>query len=838
MTQCPTMTQTKLLLQVRCSVMLPEGTTGEDLIRLIAEGPSIPSKGFSYGDMLTNAGFQHGQPQHLPPPLQSGSNIETLPLHLPVLSPHQSGYIILPKSTFVLPKNNGPPLPSASNRKPDRKPPNAPPPGKNRPPNNRQRRPQQPNKKMNQAFNNVPFQQSASQQLKHVLPNGQFPPRNNFNNQFLDATIPQNVKPDQSGQNRPPILPNFQQHPPLGINVNVNPNDFLLNSLPPRKIKIKNRPKNVPVLVPTLDLGKDHIGESSHEFKLNTQNLPQIGKGDLELGQILSSPHRENEVPDHSHSQSSESHLPPVLENPHGNQGEPSFTEKSANPGHYAETQSHAEALKQNEPEKNFHIPFPDFAEPEPSPQLQPSNFPTNLNVNNRIISPQESKQNQIVVKPKNSDVFDQINEESAPISLYGQVLPPNDATYSSEINNFPGLHDGSDEERWPVIMPEMPKITHLDVKCEKNLMRVSIDFDKPFHGIIYSKGHYSYGRCVHLPAGSGHNSVEFDISINSCGMQGNSPSGHYGPTETGSYFENTVVVQYDPLVQEVWDQARKLRCNWHDQYEKTVTFRPFNVDMLQVVRADFAGDNVGCWMQIQVGKGPWANEVSGIVRIGQTMTLVLAIKDEENKFDMMVRNCIAHDGNRAPIELVDSSGCVTRPKLMSRFTKVKNFGSSASVLSFAHFQAFKFPDSTEVHIQCTVQICRQQCEDQCSIHRRKRQAGKGEVREIGLNSVLQVVAAEDLTFSPFKNVTDDTKIITEKSRVCMSSSGFAASLILLLSIVIISCLIAAFLFLKQRNTAKMPPLPYDMAIFKKHMEKQAKKQQQQQQQVRQQKKM
>ncbi|GFQ87356.1 ZP domain-containing protein [Trichonephila clavata] len=149
----------------------------------------------------------------------------------------------------------------------------------------------------------------------------------------------------------------------------------------------------------------------------------------------------------------------------------------------------------------------------------------------------------------------------------------------------------------------------------------------------------------------------------------------------------------------------------------------------------------------IQVGKGPWANEVSGIVRIGQTMTLVLAIKDEENKFDMMVRNCIAHDGNRAPIELVDSSGCVTRPKLMSRFTKVKNFGSSASVLSFAHFQAFKFPDSTEVHIQCTVQICRQQCEDQCSIHRRKRQAGKGEVREIGLNSVLQVVAVEDLTF-------------------------------------------------------------------------------------------
>lgn len=49
-------------------------------------------------------------------------------------------------------------------------------------------------------------------------------------------------------------------------------------------------------------------------------------------------------------------------------------------------------------------------------------------------------------------------------------------------------------------------------------------------------------------------------------------------------------------------------------------------------------------------------------------MTMVLAIKDDENKFDMLVRNCMAHDGKRAPIQLVDQKGCVTRPKLMSRY--------------------------------------------------------------------------------------------------------------------------------------------------------------------------
>ena len=180
--------------------------------------------------------------------------------------------------------------------------------------------------------------------------------------------------------------------------------------------------------------------------------------------------------------------------------------------------------------------------------------------------------------------------------------------------------------------------------------------------------------------------------------------------TPSGSYVENTIIIQYDPYVQEVWDQARKLRCTWYDFYEKAVTFRPFQVDMLHAVTANFLGDNLQCWMQIQVGKGPWASEVSGIVKIGQTMTMVLAIKDDENKFDMLVRNCVAHDGKRAPIQLVDQHGCVVRPKIMSKFQKIKNFGPSASVVSFAYFQAFKFPDSMNVHFQCVIQVCRYNC--------------------------------------------------------------------------------------------------------------------------------
>merc|ERR1711899_145972 len=251
-------------------------------------------------------------------------------------------------------------------------------------------------------------------------------------------------------------------------------------------------------------------------------------------------------------------------------------------------------------------------------------------------------------------------------------------------------------------------------------------------------------------------------------------------------------------------------------------------------------------------GKGPWASEVSGLVKIGQTMTMVLAIKDDEQKFDMPVRNCMAHDGKRAPIQLVDQKGCVTRPKLMSKFTKIKNFGASASVLSYAHFQAFKFPDSMVVHFQCTIQICRYQCPDQCestkppvaappvtpkepdaygapaappvdtygspqtpvqsysgpaaaASRRRRREADEVEIdlEDVGVEKVIQVVSSGDLTFAIKEGEEESVEYptavrqtLTDDGYICMSTPAFAATLVILLAILVISCLLSAFLCL------------------------------------------
>lgn len=111
--------------------------------------------------------------------------------------------------------------------------------------------------------------------------------------------------------------------------------------------------------------------------------------------------------------------------------------------------------------------------------------------------------------------------------------------------------------------------------------MRVHIEFDRPFYGLIFSKGHYNDAKCVHLPAGSGHLTTNFDIFLGACGMT--SSGANQGqliqqPGQTsGLYIENTVVIQYDPQVQEIFDQARKLRCTWYDYYESEYRTIPYD---------------------------------------------------------------------------------------------------------------------------------------------------------------------------------------------------------------------------------------------------------------------
>eukprot|EP00093_Oithona_nana_P005768 05768.XXX_46130_42144_1 [CDS] Oithona nana genome sequencing. len=250
-----------------------------------------------------------------------------------------------------------------------------------------------------------------------------------------------------------------------------------------------------------------------------------------------------------------------------------------------------------------------------------------------------------------------------------------------------------------------MANIVDLEVMCGKRHMEVAVTFDKPFNGIIFSKGAVDRYNCIYVKPQTGLSKYKFDIMYDQCGSK---------PDLNGRFYENNIVIQYDKDLIEVWDEAKRLRCEWYNDYEKGVTKPPIRVSDIEVVELNFRGDNVDCWMEIQQGKGPWASPVTGIVPLGTTLTMVVGIDDKEGEFDMRVKSCEASDNQNRPIQLSDSDGCVLRPKMVSKFMKMRSTDPRATVVTYAFFHAFKFPDSMAVHIKCKVEICRYGCPDHC----------------------------------------------------------------------------------------------------------------------------
>ena len=95
----------------------------------------------------------------------------------------------------------------------------------------------------------------------------------------------------------------------------------------------------------------------------------------------------------------------------------------------------------------------------------------------------------------------------------------------------------------------------------------------------------------------------------------------------------------------------------------------------------------------------------------------------------MRVKSCSAYTENSRPIDLSDEHGCVLRPKMISKFMKIAGADSRATVVTYAFFHAFKFPDSMAVNIRCKVEICRYGCPDHCQ--RPNSYAAQGREQEV-----------------------------------------------------------------------------------------------------------
>ena len=187
---------------------------------------------------------------------------------------------------------------------------------------------------------------------------------------------------------------------------------------------------------------------------------------------------------------------------------------------------------------------------------------------------------------------------------------------------------------------------------------------------------------------------------------------------------ENTIIIQADPMVQDSWDSARKITCDWQSKLEKMVTFAPIPVADLQgVAEIKFAGsgDNVKTRMEIQFGRGPFAPPLEGLTKIGDELSVVVYVQDGGAGYDILIKNCYAYDSNdfkRAnKIRLLNDHGCLYRPHQMEYFKRTFDVRSTgADIIAYARMNAFKFPDKMDVYLSCELEMCKGGCDTHCEM--------------------------------------------------------------------------------------------------------------------------
>lgn len=158
------------------------------------------------------------------------------------------------------------------------------------------------------------------------------------------------------------------------------------------------------------------------------------------------------------------------------------------------------------------------------------------------------------------------------------------------------------------------------------------------------------------MSAGSNDRHFSFTVPFDGCGSK---PS-----CSVCASIDNILVIQSDEDVQDLWDMARKISCTRNFEKEQTIIFKPFVVDMLEVVSVETSSGPVQCWMDIMIGKFPQITPIERPIKIGEPLTILVYLKDPQKKYDINVKDCYAFDNedyqarSTKKLQLSDKRGC------------------------------------------------------------------------------------------------------------------------------------------------------------------------------------
>uniref|UniRef100_A0AAG5DEY8 ZP domain-containing protein n=1 Tax=Anopheles atroparvus TaxID=41427 RepID=A0AAG5DEY8_ANOAO len=152
---------------------------------------------------------------------------------------------------------------------------------------------------------------------------------------------------------------------------------------------------------------------------------------------------------------------------------------------------------------------------------------------------------------------------------------PPSPPGYGGDIDAAAWRPDPWDRDYNRRYRFNNTRVQHIEAECQDDYMKIRIGFNGSFNGLLYSSGYAYDPDCMYIN-GSGRDYYEFFIQLNRCGTLGKNAIGEDSrKNPTKNFMWNTVTVQYNPLIEEEFDEHFKVTCEYGYDFWKTVTF-PF----------------------------------------------------------------------------------------------------------------------------------------------------------------------------------------------------------------------------------------------------------------------
>ncbi|XP_055610182.1 uncharacterized protein LOC129757087 isoform X2 [Uranotaenia lowii] len=329
-------------------------------------------------------------------------------------------------------------------------------------------------------------------------------------------------------------------------------------------------------------------------------------------------------------------------------------------------------------------------------------------------------------------------------------------------------------------------RVQHIEAECQDDYMKIRIGFNGSFTGLLYSSGYAYDPDCMYIN-GSGRDYYEFLIQLNRCGTLGKNANGDDSrKNPTKNFMWNTVTVQYNPLIEEEYDEHFKVTCEYGYDFWKTVTFPFLDVEVATGNPVVFTLSPPECYMEIRNGYGTGGTRVTGPVRVGDPLTLIIYMRSKYDGFDIVVNDCFAHNGANKKIQLIDEYGCPVDDKLISRFRGSWSDGGLYETQVYAYMKTFRFTGSPALYIECDVRMCHGRCPSQPCHWRNLKGITKRETQpnqeknstlsdNISLFQALRVLQEEDDDDDKAKAETATSAKPQDLSETCVKTSVLSA---------------------------------------------------------------